>query len=152
MHSKLIIEFAAVPEDDNHEPCDAFILELHRVDRDTDGEPDLRVIGAVGVTASATREFYRGSFVHGGPNVPAGDVFIKLGYVGDIEEANGLRNEVSFYNNELKSLQGDIVPMCYGLYEGKHQDGDHILCLLLEHAGEPVSAARGFISLDMELR
>lgn len=43
-----------------------------------------------------------------------------------------LTREAEFYSNELRSLQGTVVPKCFGFFRGK-VDGVDFGCLLLEY-------------------
>jgi hypothetical protein len=43
-----------------------------------------------------------------------------------------LNREAEFYSNELKHLQGTVVPKCFGLFRGKI-NGLDFGCLLLEY-------------------
>jgi hypothetical protein len=43
-----------------------------------------------------------------------------------------LNREAEFYSNELRHLQGTVVPKCFGLFRGK-VDGVDFGCLLLEY-------------------
>ncbi|KAG7100094.1 hypothetical protein E1B28_001874 [Marasmius oreades] len=54
------------------------------------------------------------------------------------ENISLLQREATFYENELRRLQGSVVPRCYGLYQGKEDRGDCGLnvstsCLVLEY-------------------
>lgn len=58
------------------------------------------------------------------------------------EEVEEMEREVGFYESQLKSLQGTVVPKCYGFYTAKVQ-GTPIGCLLLEYcSGPPVEPGR----------
>ena len=43
-----------------------------------------------------------------------------------------LKREAEFYSNELRLLQGTVVPKCFGFFRGK-VDGVDFGCLLLEY-------------------
>ncbi|EKM53041.1 uncharacterized protein PHACADRAFT_210780 [Phanerochaete carnosa HHB-10118-sp] len=150
MSSDLTIKFSAIPQGEGEPGREEFSLHLTRVDKQVRLEGRLQIYNTVGVTASATREYYRGTLAQRSPNDPETDVFIKLAYAQNLDDAAGLRTEANFYNKQLKALQGDVVPVCYGIYEGEHDDGDPIVCLVLEYMGEP--AEDGLGSLDMDVR
>lgn len=63
----------------------------------------------------------------------------------DDEGMDGLAQEGSIYR-ALKSLQGKVVPRCYGYFE----DLDVAGCLVLEYAGEPLDCS--FPELSDELK
>ncbi|KAJ7176468.1 hypothetical protein C8R46DRAFT_1346512 [Mycena filopes] len=71
---------------------------------------------------------------------PADVVALKFAH-GE-EELEDLQREAGLYEQELKGLQGTVVPKCYGLYTTKIQ-GTPLGCLLLEYcAGPPVGRER----------
>jgi hypothetical protein len=50
----------------------------------------------------------------------------------------------------LKILQGDVIPMCYGLFKGLTATGIPLKCLVLEYCGEMLLGI--FTSLSLEHR
>jgi hypothetical protein len=52
------------------------------------------------------------------------------------EELPELEREVEFYDNELRGLQGSVVPRCFGSFKGK-VDGIDVACLLMEFCSGP---------------
>ncbi|EPT01579.1 hypothetical protein FOMPIDRAFT_1100822, partial [Fomitopsis schrenkii] len=52
-----------------------------------------------------------------------------------------LRYEASLYKNELKHLQGDVIPRFYGLYTGEVY-GELVGCLVLEWCNQSYSLKR----------
>lgn len=52
--------------------------------------------------------------------------------------------------DELKKLQGDVIPTCFGLFEGSTATGVPLKCLVLEHCGETLPAV--FHNLLLEYR
>lgn len=61
-----------------------------------------------------------------------------------------LVEEAAMYDASLRSLQGRVIPTCYGLYEGQGEEGQSIACLILERWGECVD--RPFWMLAVDLR
>ena len=57
-----------------------------------------------------------------------------------------LQREASFYMNELKQLQGDVVPMCYGFYTDKRKHAK-IGCLVLQYCDKVL--AEGLDEFEM---
>lgn len=49
-----------------------------------------------------------------------------------LDEMILLNREAEFYSNELRHLQGTVVPKCFGFFRGK-VDGVDLGCLLLEY-------------------
>ncbi|KAJ7621083.1 hypothetical protein FB45DRAFT_838809 [Roridomyces roridus] len=47
-----------------------------------------------------------------------------------------MQREFGLYENELKELQGNLVPICYGFWTTK-VNGRHLGCLLLEYCSGP---------------
>lgn len=45
-----------------------------------------------------------------------------------------LEREAKFYENDLRHLQGTVVPEYYGFYKGK-ADGFELACMILEYCG-----------------
>ncbi|KAJ7856708.1 hypothetical protein B0H14DRAFT_2156887, partial [Mycena olivaceomarginata] len=67
---------------------------------------------------------------------------IALKLVRGKEALEEMEREASFYQNQLKDLQGTVVPKCYGFYTAK-VGGTPIGCLLLEYcSGPPVDIVR----------
>ncbi|KII89938.1 hypothetical protein PLICRDRAFT_40118 [Plicaturopsis crispa FD-325 SS-3] len=73
----------------------------------------------------------------GTPNV-GGDVVLKIlrHYVRASPEAVMLQREASRYENELSTVQGEIVPRCFGFFR-VDCNGLWISCLVLQYCGEP---------------
>ncbi|KAJ7716330.1 hypothetical protein DFH07DRAFT_762497 [Mycena maculata] len=57
------------------------------------------------------------------------------------ENVEDLEREMGFYENQLKGLQGTVVPKCYGFYTTKVQ-GTPLGCLLLEYCSGPHAVDR----------
>ena len=57
------------------------------------------------------------------------DVAFKLAY--DEEGIRRLKHEHEIYNKDLRALQGNVVPTCYGLFTGT-LSGTPIACLVLD--------------------
>jgi len=56
---------------------------------------------------------------------------------GDVLEfVDQLRGEAVTYCHDLQICQGDVVPLFYGLYEGKLKDRP-TACMLLEDCSDP---------------
>ena len=56
---------------------------------------------------------------------------------GDVLEfVDQLKEEAATYCHDLEICQGDVVPLFYGLYEGK-VEGRPTMCMLLEDCGDP---------------
>lgn len=60
-----------------------------------------------------------------------------------------LREEAAIYCRDLEICQGDVVPLFYGLYEGKI-GGRPTTCMLLEDCGD--SCDDNFESLDLSIK
>ncbi|KAF8218273.1 hypothetical protein K438DRAFT_1747467 [Mycena galopus ATCC 62051] len=59
------------------------------------------------------------------------------------EEVEEMEREAGFYENQLKDLQGTVVPKCYGFYTAKIRGTQALGCLLLEYcSGAPVELLR----------
>ncbi|KAJ6460946.1 hypothetical protein C8R45DRAFT_1080980 [Mycena sanguinolenta] len=59
------------------------------------------------------------------------------------EEVEEMEREAGFYNDQLKHLQGTVVPSCFGFYTTKVH-GKPVSCLLLEYcSGPPLEGKRG---------
>ncbi|KAJ7248216.1 hypothetical protein B0H12DRAFT_1020110 [Mycena haematopus] len=71
---------------------------------------------------------------------PSNVVALKLAH--GKEEVEEMEREAGFYENQLKDLQGTVVPKCYGFYTTKVR-GTPLGCLLLEYcSGPPVDRNR----------
>ncbi|KAJ7471278.1 hypothetical protein B0H11DRAFT_2283308 [Mycena galericulata] len=57
------------------------------------------------------------------------------------EEIAEMERETGFYENQLKGLQGTVVPKCYGFYTAK-VNGTPLGCLLLEYCSGPPNVDR----------
>lgn len=57
-------------------------------------------------------------------------IFVKWARGSD--EVNALSREASLYANELRHLQGSVVPECYGYFVG-HDLGQQFSCMFLEY-------------------
>ncbi|KAF4605700.1 hypothetical protein EYR40_004489 [Pleurotus pulmonarius] len=62
-----------------------------------------------------------------------------------------LVEEAAMYDASLRSLQGRVIPKCYGLYEGQGEEGQSIACLILERWGECVDRPFWMLALDLRL-
>ncbi|KDQ30282.1 hypothetical protein PLEOSDRAFT_165859 [Pleurotus ostreatus PC15] len=63
-----------------------------------------------------------------------------------------LVEEAAMYDASLRSLQGRVIPKCYGLYEGQGEEGQLIACLILERWGECVDRPFWMLAVDLRLR
>ncbi|TDL28045.1 hypothetical protein BD410DRAFT_341327 [Rickenella mellea] len=69
-----------------------------------------------------------------------GEVFVKWAY--GPRQIVDLQYEASLYANELRPLQGDVVPRCYGFFVGT-LPGSHAIfsCLILEYCSGELPAS-----------
>lgn len=108
----------------------------------------------VGINHAGYQGVWKGTVVQPGGGIPAGEVVFKIAALQRDREA--LQVELNFYNNQLKSLQGQCVPHCYGLFEGESIDErQNFVCLVLEYAGDSVAGCKDngfFDELDWEKR
>lgn len=75
------------------------------------------------------------------------EVAVKLLACDKLEDLEDLEYEHSLYSGKVKELQGEIVPMCYGLFQVPNK---LLACIVLQYCGEPVLCE--FDELDMDLR
>lgn len=57
--------------------------------------------------------------------------------------------EAEIYEGALCSLQGDIVPQCYGFFTGIGSEGQRIACLVLEYWGESLQVPFRKLPIDV---
>ena len=78
---------------------------------------------------------YSGILTTSGQDIP---VVVKQSRVDDdvLEFVDQLREEAATYCRDLEICQGEVVPLFYGLYEGK-VNGRPTACVLLEDCGDP---------------
>lgn len=86
---------------------------------------------------------FSGSLLSSNSDSPPIQVVCKLSY-GPVG-MDRLMGEAMIYE-DLKKLQGEVVPRCYGYFEDSKVAG----CLVLEHAGESLQTC--FWALDDELK
>ncbi|KAJ3739959.1 hypothetical protein DFH05DRAFT_475930 [Lentinula detonsa] len=60
-----------------------------------------------------------------------------------------LVQEAQVYEGALRSLQGGVVPRCYGLFTGIGSEGQEIACLALEFWGESLTAPFKTLPIDV---
>ncbi|KII85271.1 hypothetical protein PLICRDRAFT_57205 [Plicaturopsis crispa FD-325 SS-3] len=70
-------------------------------------------------------------------------------YVDRAPDAKILESEAGRYENELSTVQGDIVPWCFGFFRS-NCNGLWISCLVLQHCGEPIDL--DFSEMDRRYR
>ncbi|KAJ3927146.1 MAG: hypothetical protein NXY57DRAFT_1026524 [Lentinula lateritia] len=63
-----------------------------------------------------------------------------------------LAQEAEVYQGALCSLQGDIVPQCYGFFTGIGSEGQKIACLALEYWGESLQVPFRKLPIDVRIR
>ncbi|KAJ7632723.1 hypothetical protein FB45DRAFT_913289 [Roridomyces roridus] len=65
---------------------------------------------------------------------------------------DALKEESRVYSGALHSLQGSVIPRCFGLYVGVGEEDQQIGCLVLEHFGECIQQPFSFLPLDLKIR
>lgn len=75
------------------------------------------------------------------------EVVLKFIATSRQDACSALEREFSFYGKELKSIQGTVVPICYGLFRSQN---NRSICLVLQYCGKPLEMA--FNLTDMDLR
>ncbi|PCH34031.1 hypothetical protein WOLCODRAFT_62623 [Wolfiporia cocos MD-104 SS10] len=88
--------------------------------------------------------------IFGGANCAPFAVALKWG-VG-AERVGLLRREAAIYENELRLLQGSVVPQCFGLFAGRTANGADVACLVLEWCGGFASADVGELNRQILLK
>ncbi|KAJ3826609.1 kinase-like domain-containing protein [Lentinula raphanica] len=81
---------------------------------------------------------------------PKTSIALKFAFREDL--VDDLYQEAQTYEFTLRSLQGVVVPRCYGFFTGVGPDGQEIACLALEYWGESLRAPFRKLSIDLRLR
>ncbi|KAF8921876.1 hypothetical protein CPB85DRAFT_4916 [Mucidula mucida] len=68
---------------------------------------------------------------------PTSTVIVKIARA---DQVSALDWEAELYENDLRGLQGSVVPKCYGYFKGR-SDGQALGCLVLEFCNQPFRSA-----------
>jgi hypothetical protein len=100
------------------------------------------------IVQTLSNDHYRGTLAVPGKDIP---IVVKQSRMeGDVLEfVSQLKGEAMVYCRDLRSCQGEVVPLFYGLYES-NIGGRPLACILLEDCGDPCDD--DLKNLDMSIK
>lgn len=129
-----------------HFTCDDSTFTMHSIDPDSSSDSWLTIRKATAIHRGDRNMVYKGELIMDNTKDVI-EVAVKFIAGESPRDLADLEYEYGRYTCELKELQGQIVPTCYGLFQIPEQ---HTAYLVLQYCGEPISGE--FDDLDMDGR